>query len=193
MTTFVLHGGRVSLPTPGSTQFYQHFTDLVPKDEVKILLCYWAREQSEWQEKFERDMQGIHKQTTKQVICTLVETPKNLFEKLPTYDVLYVAGGDAPPLERSYRELTGLKEQLQDKVFLGSSMGAFMASSNYVLSLEDQDEDTVHQGLSLLPINTLCHWDVEEKKERKLKLLQETKPYLPILALDEGEIAVFHY
>lgn len=81
-------------------------------------------------------------------------------------------------------KLGGLKEKLEGKIYAGSSMGAFLASKGYVLSSDGQDTNTVHEGVGLLPIQTLCHWDVENKKEQKLKLLKKASG-LPILALDE--------
>jgi len=81
-----------------------------------------------------------------------------------------------------------MKEKLQGKIYIGSSMGAFMVSTNYVLSLDSQDTTSVHQGLGILPINILAHWDAKNKKSEKIKLLKD-KSNLPILTLNESEFA----
>jgi len=68
-------------------------------------------------------------------------------------------------------------------------MGAFLASESYVLSFDSQDSDTKHKGVGLLPIQTLCHWDVEEQKAMKLNLLDSDNP---IIVLNEGEFVTIY-
>ncbi|MCB9813180.1 MAG: Type 1 glutamine amidotransferase-like domain-containing protein [Pseudomonadales bacterium] len=184
MTTFLLHGGATSKDLPENDRFFAKFTDLVEKDQVKTLLCYWSRNRDEWQKLIERDSAKIQKNTEKQVTFHVVEDESDLFSKIDKYDVLYVAGGDAELLEPHYESLGELKKKLDGKIYAGSSMGAFLASESYVLSFDSQDSDTKHQGVGLLPIQTLCHWDVEEQKEMKLSLLDSDKP---IIVLNEGE------
>jgi hypothetical protein len=70
-------------------------------------------------------------------------------------------------------------------------MGAFIVSSQYVLTFEKQDTSEVHYGLGLLPISTLCHWDIEKKKEEKVHLLKQAAPDRPILTLNECKFAMF--
>ena len=72
-------------------------------------------------------------------------------------------------------------------------MGAFLASTNYVLSLDSQNENEVHQGVGLIPINCVCHWDVENKQDKKLSLLQKHSPDIPILTLDEHKYVKIVY
>lgn len=46
-------------------------------------------------------------------------------------------------------------------------MRTFLASESYVFSFDSQDSDSKHNGVGLLPIQTLCHWDFEEKNENQ--------------------------
>lgn len=192
MTTYVLHGGETSIDSPKNDEFFKLFVDLVPKEEIKILMCYWARPREEWNMLVKRDSEKVLRQTKRRVNFSLVENPTDLFKKLPQSDVLFVAGGDAPPLERYYADLKGLGKVLAGKVYLGSSMGAFLASKKYVLSLDSQDTGTVHDGVGLLPIKVLVHWDKEEEKERKLGLLKAVDPTTPIFVLDEQQYVVLY-
>jgi len=185
MTVYLLHGGKTSINDPNNNRFFGEFTNLVDKPRVKILLCYWARTKDQWKTKSEQDISRIKKKTNKKVIFHIVENPQDLQKNLPDYDVFYVAGGEAYLLEPSYKKLGFLKNKLKNKVYAGSSMGAFLASDSYVLSLDDQDTNTVHKGLGLLPISVLCHWNIETKKNQKLKLLQQNNK--PILVLNETE------
>lgn len=185
-TTFVLQGGETSREHPSNDKFFQHFTDLVNKDEITIIMCYWSRNRSRWQAAYDRDCAKVLKQTSKKVNFILTENPANLKKGLDSADVLYVSGGDAEPIEKLLPELTWLKEEIKGKVYLGSSMGAFIAGEKYVLSYDAQDTKNVHQGLGFLPVNSLIHWDMENKKEEKVKMLQQVSD-LPILTLDECE------
>lgn len=191
MITFLLHGGRASISHPGNDKFFAEFTKLVNKDSVTILLCYFSRERSTWEALIEQDTNSIKKNTKKNIEILVAENPEDLFNKLEESDVLYVAGGDAELIEDLYKQLTDLKIKLNDRVYAGSSMGAFLASESYVLSMSTQEENEVHKGTGLLPIQTLCHWDVEDKKEKKIKLLKDYSD-MPIIVLNEFEFVTIY-
>jgi peptidase E len=180
-------GGKTSIDNAQNDAFFRQFVDLVPKDDVKILMCYWARPRDEWEPLLTRDSEKVIRQTDKKLHFDMVNDPEDLFTTLPQTNVLYVAGGDAPPIERYYSQLTGLQHALEGKIYAGSSMGAFLASKNYVLSFDEQDSDSVHTGVGLLPINTLVHWDKEDKKQEKLHLLNAADPDTPVITLNEFE------
>lgn len=191
MTTYLLHGGKTSQPHPANDFFFSQFTKLVEKETVIILLCYFSREKSTWDALIERDTNSIKMNTNKEIKMLVAEDPKDLFSKLEKSDVLYVAGGDAEPIENLYAKLGDLKQKLDGKIYAGSSMGAFLASTSYVLSLSDQKENEVHGGVGLLPIQTLCHWNIEDKKEMKLNLLRDNSQ-MPIIVLNEFETVTLY-
>ena len=64
-------------------------------------------------------------------------------------------------------------------------MGALLASKYYVLSLSNQNEDTVYDGLGLVPYNILCHWNIETNKDKKISMLKEKDPQTPLLLIEE--------
>ncbi len=190
-TTYILHGGETSRNTPDNDLFFKYFTHFVDKDEVRILMCYFAKEKNIWDSRLESDKNKIARQTTKKVSVSLAQNADDLLEKMDSTDVLYVAGGDAEAIEAYLPALKNLQEKIRGKVYLGCSMGAFIISSHYVLSFEKQAESEVHHGLGLLPISTLCHWDIEKKKELKVGLLRKAASDKPILALDECKLSLF--
>jgi len=163
---------------------------MIPKDHVKILLCYWAREKRTWNELFEKDKAKIIKQSTKRADVNMVETLEALSLQLKEADVLYFSGGEEEYLRPYMPELQFLKGALENKVYIGSSMGAFLASKHYVLSLSDQNENTVFEGLGLISYNTLCHWNVEVNKNKKIAMLKEKDPQTPILLIEEEKFEV---
>ncbi len=191
MTTYILHGGRTSKRNAQNEAFFAQFTELVAKETVTILLCYFSSETEKWDLLIQRDTASIKNNSEKEVKILIAENPRDLLRKLDDSDVLYVAGGEAELLEPLYPDFISIKEKLAGRVFIGSSMGMFFASQQYVLSFDSQDSNTVHKGLGLLPIQTLCHWDLEEEKEKKLQLLRKSSD-LPILVLNECEHVVLY-
>lgn len=189
-TTYVLHGGATSTVSPGNDKFFSLFTSLTNKRQVNILMCYFAIEKESWDELLKRDKSKITKNSNKNIATTVPTTPNDLLKKIEDCDVLYVAGGKAELIEPLYRDLNGLEKRLKGKIYLGSSMGAFMISKHYVLSYDSQDSNRIHKGLGILSINTLAHWNQEKRKGDKIDLLK-AKSNLPILTLDEGESVMF--
>lgn len=187
MTTYILHGGRYKVESPDNDYFFKQFAVHVPKDKVTILMCYWARPKTNWGSLFERDKERIAKHTTKKVDVHMVDSADTLRALLPDADVLFVSGGEEELLRPYMSRLGYLKDMLKGKVFIGSSMGTFLASKNYVLSLSTQNENTVYEGLGLIPYNTLCHFNIEKNKEKKIALLKNKDPHTPILCIDEGK------
>ncbi len=185
MTTYILHGGWTKIESANNELFFKQFTDLFQKDHIKILLCYFAREKKSWNELFENDKVKIIKQSTKKVEINIVETIQQLRNKLQEADVLYFSGGEEEFLRPYMTQLSFLKDALHNKIFVGSSMGSFLAAKNYVLSLSDQNEDVVYEGLGLIPYNILCHWNVEKNKEIKINMLREKDPQTPLLLIEE--------
>ena len=185
MTTYVLHGGKTKIDSLDNALFFQQFTHLVQKDNVKILLCYWARDTKSWNELFENDKIKILKQSIKKTEIYIIDNVKSLITQLKTADVLYFSGGEEEFLRPYMSHLSFLKDALKNKIFIGSSMGSFLAAKHYVLSLSRQNEDIVHEGLGLVPYNTLCHWNVEKNKEIKINMLRKSDPQTPLLLIEE--------
>src|SRR5664279_489227 len=159
-TTYILHGGDTTRDTPDNELFFKYFTHFVEKDNVNILMCYFSKEKETWETRLESDRNKITKQTTNKISLSLAKDPVDLLKKLEVHDVLYVAGGQSELIEPLLPQLKNLKEKINGKVFIGCSMGAFIASDHYVLSFDKQETNSAHHGLGLLPISTLCHWNI---------------------------------
>ena len=185
MTTYILQGGNTKAVSANTNLFFKQFTDSVPKEHVTILLCYFAREKGKWSKLFERDKTRICEQSTKSIDVQMVNSPENLPTQLQKADVLYVGGGEEHNLRPYVAHLSFLKDALKNKVYIGSSMGAFLVSRHYVLSFVRQDMSRVYDGLGLIPYNTLCHWNIETHKDKKTAMLHEKDPQTPLLLIEE--------
>lgn len=191
MTTYLLHGGNASKQNIQNEYFFKQFTELVNKTEVTILLCYFATPKVKWEKVVENHSTFIKKNSQKSINFLVAENPQDLLEKLVRADVLYIAGGDADLIEPLYKDLIILKEKLDGKVFAGSSMGAFLASEQYVLSFENEESKTIHQGNALLPVQILCHVDVDTQKQSKINLLNQSSKS-PIILINECETVTIY-
>jgi len=120
-----------------------------------------------------------------------VESVEHLFREIVDADVLYVAGGDEEYLRPYMSQLSNLQEALKGKIYIGSSMGAFLVSRHYVLSEDEVHENTVYDGLGYIPYNVLCHWNVETDKDKKIHMLKAVDPQTPILLLEEGKFTTY--
>lgn len=187
MITYVLHGGNSRANTADNEKFFGYFSNLIGKQKIKILFCYWSRERERWGEHIELQKQKILTQASgKTIEFDLVENEDDLIPKLKEADVFYVVGGEEYLIKPYYQILSKAKKYLDGKVYIGSSMGVMIAVESFVLSLTEQEENKVFEGLGWLPIQVLCHWDIEQKKQMKLNLL-DNHGKEPILVLDEGQ------
>lgn len=186
MTHYILHGGATSTENDKNDRFFRQFTASVDKPEVTIFLCYWARgDQAAQQKVIERDTPRILRNNNKEITLIVAENPEDLFAKLENADVLYVVGGEPEHIEPYYAELADLKQALDGKVYLGSSMGAYLISQSYLTSNNSSKRD-VTEGLGILPIQTLCHWDAVTDKDQRLNSLKAYSE-APILTINEFE------
>lgn len=191
MTTFVLHGGYTSKNNRQNKLFFQQFTNLVEKPKVKIMLCYWGQAHDEWQRLIKHDQAKIMAETEKDVEFYVAQDPQDLFAHIANYDVLYVSGGKNHYLEPYHQKLKELSQVLEDKIYIGSSQGAYVAAANYLFSIDKEKKRTPHRGIGLLPFNIICHWERKQQKLSKLEMLQQVSN-LPILTLREFQTVIFY-
>ena len=150
-------------------------------------MCLWARYPEKRDGALLKHEQRISKNSgSKTIEISVASDPKDLLSRIGEYDVIYIDGGEGENIEPYYDELVDLKSKLDGKICIGSSMGSFVIANHYVLSNDDKDTTNVHNGLGLLPINCLCHWNIEDKKQDKIALIKKVSD-LPIIALNECE------
>lgn len=188
MTTYVLHGGATSMSDPKNEAFFSQFTGLADSDSVTIAICYWARSRDRWDALFDRDSSMILEGTTKSVNLLVSETVDDLLNDVERADVLYVSGGSITEVFLEHmEELKQLATLLDQKVYIGSSLGAYLASSLYTRSVDFHTSTRAHYGLGLIPLGVMCHYDTDEHRDEKMKLIHKTDPEMPILILNECE------
>lgn len=191
MIRFILHGGATSKNLTGNYEFFKSINDAVDGSRLRVLLCYWAREKEEWKKLKRRDEQLFLAKANKEIEFDVLKSGLELREKLKLCDVLYISGGKAELIEPYYLFFNEIKNDLEGKIIVGSSMGAMCLVESYVLSFVNQDQGKVRQGMGWLPIQLLCHWDIEKLKKEKVDLLSAFSAK-PISTLNEGEMVNFY-
>lgn len=193
MTTYILHGGDASAPSALNQEFFTQFTESVDKDSVNILLIFWAQEEHRWQESFDLYSSKIRENTTKNCKIKLINSEAKLYQEMPQADTIYFHGGTIHLVDQ-ITQPDKFKEGLNGKTYIGCSMGAYLVSSQYMVSNRVTDKLEVKKGLGLLPLSIVCHWDIKNMKRRqRVKLLREHNSRLPILTVDEQKYVKLIY
>lgn len=191
MTNYILHGGNTTLNYKNNNNFFAEINSSLDKSNPKILFILWSRAREDWDRALEKYTTGIIAHSKDKIDFEIANDPQDFVNKVQDADTVYVVGGDADKIEPYFSQLPNFKEHIEGKTYIGGSMGAFMVSKHYVLSFDNQDYLTVHDGLGIFHFNLLCHWDVEKRKSLKIDMLKKHSPDLPILTIPEGEFVKF--
>ncbi|MBI2355820.1 MAG: Type 1 glutamine amidotransferase-like domain-containing protein [Candidatus Doudnabacteria bacterium] len=185
MTKYILHGGATRKPVESNKQFFREILARLPQ-KVKVLLVYFAREENEYEIKFEDDKHNFHSNSPDKIIDIEIANSdlEILRRQIANSDVIYVRGGNTQPLLEKMKQLPDFADLIKDKVYAGSSAGMYLVSKYYY----SNDRKRIEHGLGILPIKVFAHWD--ESKLDKLKQLENFGEDLPIYKLAEGEYTV---
>lgn len=192
-TKYILAGGYMHKAADGGKAFVE---ELVRGFEgpVKILECAFARERSEWQAAYEKDIALFTRNAPVREFAFQLADETTLLEQIRWADVVYLRGGSHE--DRLIAVLTatpGWTEALEGKTLVGASAGAdVMAVSSYNL-----DELALHDGLGVVPVKCIPHFGSDYNAPNidwgaAVALLDAYGPPLPIAKVPEGGFQVFH-
>ena len=153
MTKYFLHGGRTSEPGEENRKFTREFFG-VDKDEVNILLVYFARSRVDWAIKSEQDQARICQENTGKTLNFKIASEIDFLEQTAWADVIYLSGGDGVLIKNALSAYKNITELFSGKTILASSAGVNVLAKYYY----DNDYDRIEEGLGLLNIKTLCHF-----------------------------------
>ena len=192
MTKFVLHGGGSKTWNEAEHQEnYQTVTRVLTKgfqSPVIVLLVYFARLPEFWDEKFKEDEVNFSKEVIGlDCILEVADPDPKLFEEqVKKSDIIFVRGGNTKPLIEAIQRTLNFGQLIKDKVYFGSSAGAYLVSKYYY----SNDRHQIEEGLGILPIKCFAHWD--ESQQKNLDELKNHGEVLPITLLREGEYKVIN-
>ncbi len=124
-------------------------------EKPKILLVYFARENSEYDYLHERDEANFKWASPGKKFDFTIANKDKFADQARVHDVLLFAGGNSRKLISSISKMNlNLLKLFEGKIISGSSAGAHMISEWYY----GHGEKNVKKGLGLLPVNVFTHY-----------------------------------
>lgn len=192
MTKYILHGGETGIPNENNAAFYQEWVKSFKNDFVPtILLVYFARPFSEWNNLLRQDQERLAGYTNNRPV-NLVLASSNLNEflkQIGAADVVYVRGGNTKILMNI---LEPVKDEflvtLNGKIYAGSSAGV-MAITQATRS----NDASWQQGFGFLPINSFVHYSKAWEDDLENFKQQHPENNFEYLLLPETEFLIREY
>jgi len=152
---------------------------------VKILLNYFARPESELESILAEDKHKFIKNSENGNLEFEVAVPEKLSEQLERTNVMYMRGGQTDLLINKLSLTDNLEKLFANKTIAGSSAGAYALSKYY----SGNDTKKVSDGLGILNLKIYCHYEKYDKDV--ISQLQSYKENLPLLALPNYKWQIF--
>ena len=149
----------------------------------KLLLVVFA--EKDWDKTYEKDVKIISNYLGGTPVQILRAKPETFEEQVKNVDIIYLRGGNTKKLQK-YLEGKKLKELFKGKVVAGSSAGTYVLSKYYY----GNDTKKLEEGLGILPMKTICHYD--ESLKNKLTTLKNFRKKLDVYALPNYKFVVIN-
>lgn len=176
MTKYVLHGGDTRFVNPDNNGFFAAMT-LGLEGKVRILLNYFARDESEIDQCLQEDKERFMQNSENKDLEFIVADVNNLATQLENANVMYIRGGNTAQLVKKMKKVNDIEKLFNNKVIGGSSAGVYVLCKYYW----ENDNSTLGDGLGIFNIKALCHYKPEDKEV--VNKLLAYKEYLPLLTL----------
>ena len=187
MTKYILVGGYVKKAPDGGRAFFEELVSGFDSNKIiKILYCVFA-DPLKAEVKFNEDKEKMS-EFISNFTLELAEESKFL-EQVKESDVVFLKGGETDLLLGALNKHADWVKYLDKKTVAGTSAGA-MAIAKYSHALE---QDNIMEGLGLLPVKVIAHWQSDIYDIDWSQALYEVKNYkedLPVYTLAEGEFVV---
>ena len=184
MTKFVLHGGfSREKPILEDDAFFREMLKDT-KEEVKVLLVYFAEREDRVAERIEQDKEQFDKNKGAKILQFKVATEETFLQDCAWAEVIYLHGGRTVKLMEVLKKYPDLKPAFSDKTIAADSAGA---NALCQLSYSRNSKETT-EGLRILPFKIVVHYE-----EGTPNPLAEVEPELETLLLREYETVVKNY
>ena len=176
MTKYILHGGNTRFNNHDNDSFFAEMTNGL-KGKVRILLIYFARNESEIDECLKEDKERFLQNCKNKDLEFEIANEDNLATQLKNVNVIYIRGGNTSQLVDKIRKVPDIERLFESKVVGGSSAGVYVLSKYYW----ENDNSTLGDGLGIFNIKALCHY--KPKDEEIVKQLLSYNENLLLLTL----------
>lgn len=185
ITKYILHGGNTGEINKDNNNFFKEMTSNL-KGKIKILLNYFARNESEYQELAKQDKKNLLELGKNKNLEFQIADIKNFEKQLRWMNVMYIRGGETIKLVKKLRKIKNIERFFKGKIIAGSSAGAYAFSKYYY----SNDTKKLGKGLGILDIKCYCH--CEAKDTEIIKKLIKYKEKLPLILLPNYKMLVIH-
>ncbi len=152
-TMYVLGGGFMKKTPDEGYAFYRAM--LGDRKTANVLICCFAMPLDQWETGYDEDRNKILTTNNEASLSFQNANLDNFVDQVTWADVIVFRGGSTNDLIDNLKKVQGWQNDLTGKTIVGSSAGAYMLSSSYVMT------DTTPQlapGLGLLPIVIATHY-----------------------------------
>ena len=182
LTKFILHGGYADHINEKNDKFFQEILN-VEKSKLKILLVYFAKDISRYNELKEKNINQFNRSKGEKDLELEVAYEDRFVEQVKNSDIVYLHGGDNLKLLKFLEKYDGLEELFRGKVIAGESAGAYVLS----VCFYDKIGERLIEGLGFTPVKTICHYRGENQEK-----LEQCPKDLEKLLLKDYEYKVFN-
>lgn len=189
MTKYILSGGYAHKAPDGGKSFCDEIIKGIEKP-VKILDCLFARESTQWDQRFNDDQYFFTKHIDNFELT--LATVENFIEQVKNTDVLFFQGGSPRQLIETLNTFPDWNNYIDGKIIVASSAGADVLVSYYGVG----KTMNIGTGLGLLPIKFIPHWKSDYDKGLIIdwnQLLENLKSHgeeMEVVTLGDGEFKV---
>ena len=185
MTKYILHGGDIFKRNSDNNNFFREMT-LGLEGRIRVLLNYFAREESEIDKLAKQDKQRIVRYSENKNLEFQVAEIERFENQIKWANVMYMGGGSTIRLMEKLKKIKNIEKLFEGKVIAGSSAGAYALSKYYW----SNNAKMLGKGLGILNIKCYCH--CEPKDIKIIKRLMGYKEKLPLILLPNYKMQIIY-
>jgi len=190
MTKFILHGGFARKDNELNHAFYKECVHDITNG-ANVLIVPFARQEGYTLESFTEQVDLFKAQAQNKNLNFILATEEKFPSQIKESNVIYLGGGSTRKLLSTLQKYPNIKTLMGGKTIAGSSAGAYVL----VTFGASHSEEVVREGLGLVPIRLICHYESLDEPPNALSvsMLKNTAPDLELLFLRDFEWKVFTY
>lgn len=154
-TKYILHGGfnKVNGPVQENDEFFREMLN-IGKDNVKVLLVYFAESPEKIEMRIEQDCEQLTKNQGSKKLDIRIASEESFISDCQWADVVYLHGGRTVRLMAVLDKFNDLEEVFSCKVIAGDSAGANALGKLFY----SKSSGEIGEGLGILPNKILVHY-----------------------------------
>lgn len=184
MTRYILHGGFTRKENDLNRSFFREFVKHIP-DGGTALMVFFASREEDPTSTFKELSERVRAEAGSKKLNFVLASREGFLDEMRDADAVYINGGSTNKLLAILRTYPDLAPLMQDKTVAGSSAGAY-ALVRYGTS---HSEESVREGLGLLPLRVVCHYESPElpPSQASLEALKSMAQNLELVLLKDCE------